>query len=81
MAMWLHSDRPLGGHSVTTANDNAYSEVPEAAIAARLILRVAAARVLPCSPWQPGGPVWYLGWSFFKFLGHFVFASLAAYSP
>ena len=48
---------------MTTANDNAYSEVPEAAIAARLVLRVAAARVLPCSPWQPGGAVWYSAWA------------------
>ena len=27
------------------------------------VLRVATARVLPCSPWQPGVAVWYSAWA------------------
>ena len=42
-------------HSVSTANDNARSEVLGAAISART--EIGAARAVRRSPWQPAGPV------------------------
>ena len=51
--------------------------MPEAAIAARLSSGSPPRASCPCSPWQPGGPVWYSAWAWLQV----VSARAAAHRP